>query len=141
MRIVRKLLVLAGLSMLVGVLPGAAQGKKSVILNAPFSFVVEQQTLPAGSYRIIVEHGWLQIRSVDRKAAAIVLTLPVSGKAPEGTGQVVFNRYGNRYFLSQVWVPDMPLGRQTLESREERETAKQEKLQAVILKLDGQPGK
>jgi len=138
-KIVKSLAVLS-LVLTLGGLPAAAQGKKSLIVNAPFSFTVEQQRMPAGTYQILVEHGWLQIRSADSKNAAMVLTLPVSGKAPEGVGQVVFNRYGNRYFLSQVWLPELPNGRQTLESRDEKKLAKQEKLEAVMIKLDGRAG-
>jgi hypothetical protein len=136
-----KFLGLLGLILTLGALGTTAQGKKSLILNTPFSFMVEQQKMPAGTYQILVEHGWLQIRSADRKTAVLALTLPVSGKAPEGIGQVVFNRYGNRYFLSQVWVPAMETGRQTLESREEKELEKQEKLEAVLIKLDSQTGR
>lgn len=95
----------------------AAQGKKSVILKAPFSFMVEQQKMPAGAYQILVE---LEIRATDGSKTAIVLTLPVSGKTPEGASQVVFNHCGDRYFLAQVWLPEMETRRQTLESREER---------------------
>lgn len=141
MKVAWKSLAILGLAMMFGALPGTAQGKKSLILNAPFSFTVEQQKMPAGTYQILVEHGWLQIRSADRQTAAVVLTLPVSGKTPEGTGRVVFNRYGNRYFLSQVWLPDMQAGRQTLESRDEKEMEKQEKLEAVVLKLEKPAGR
>ena len=136
-----KFLAVASLFLALGALPVAAQGKKSLILNAPFNFTVEQQKMPAGTYRILVEHGWLQIRNEDSNKAAMVLTLPVSGKSPEGIGQVVFNRYGSRYFLSQVWLPEMEAGRQTLESREEKGLEKREKLEAVVIKLDSQAGR
>lgn len=130
-----------GLLLTLGALSGAAQGKKSVVLRAPFSFKVEHQLMPAGTYRILVEHGWLQIRSADGKTGAMVLTLPVSGKRVEGSGQVVFNRYGDHYFLVQVWLPEMELGRQTLESNEEKEAAKQGKMIAVLMKLENQAGR
>ncbi|HTT32748.1 MAG TPA: hypothetical protein VMH48_04025 [Methylomirabilota bacterium] len=134
------ILAMLGLTLTVGALPGAAQAKRSLILKAPFSFMVEQQKMPAGSYQILVEHGWLQIRSEDSKNAAVVLTLPVAGKTPESVGQVVFNHYGDQYFLSQVWLPDMQAGRQTLESRQEKELEKMEKLEAVVIKLSGKAG-
>jgi hypothetical protein len=130
-----------GLLLTFGALTGAAQGKKSVILKAPFSFRVEHEVMPAGTYRILVEHGWLQIRSEDGKKGAMVLTLPVSGKTVEGSGQVVFNRYGDRYFLGQVWLPELELGRQTLESTEEKEAAKEGKLISVQVKLENQAGR
>jgi hypothetical protein len=139
----RQLLRFAGLLGLIltfGALPGAAQGKKSLLLKTPFGFKVEHQLMPAGTYRILVEHGWLQIRSTDRRVAAMVLTLPVSGKTREGAGEVVFNRYGERYFLGQVWLPEMEFGRQTLESSEEKEAAKREKMVAVRVKLGSSAG-
>jgi len=135
-----KFLAWMGLMLTLAALPAAAQGKRLLILKAPFSFTVEQKKMPAGSYQILVEHGWLQIRSDDNKTAAVVLTLPVSGKAPEGVGHVVFNHYGDRYFLSQVWRPGMGAGRQTLESLEEKELGKQEKLEAVVIKLSDKAG-
>jgi hypothetical protein len=136
-----KFLGLLGLVLALAARPAEAQGKQSLILNAPFSFMVEQQSMPAGTYRIVVEHGWLQIRSVDRKTAAAVLTLPVSGKTPEGVGQVVFNHYRDRYFLSQVWLPEMEAGRQTLESHEEKELSKQARPEVVMIRLDNQTGR
>lgn len=136
-----KFLGLMGLALALAALPAAAQGKRTLILKAPFCFTVEQQKMPAGMYQILVEHGWLQIRSADSKNVAVVLTLPVSGKTPEGVGQVVFNHYGDRYFLSQVWLPGMVAGRQTLESREEKELEKQKKLEAVAINLDDRAGR
>jgi hypothetical protein len=141
MRKTVKFLALLAMALTLGALPGAAQGKRSLILKAPFSFTVERQKMPAGTYRILVEHGWLQIRSADGRTGAMVLTLPVSGKTVEGSGQVVFSRYGERYFLGQVWLPELELGRQTLQSREEQELEKREKMEAVIVKLDGQAGR
>lgn len=134
-------MALLGLVLTFGALPSTAQGKKTLILNAPFSFTVEQRRMPAGTYRILVEHGWLQVRSADGKSAVMVLTLPVAGKPVEGSGQVVFNRYGDRYFLAQVWLPELENGRQTLESREEKEQEKRAKLEAVAVKLNGQTGR
>jgi hypothetical protein len=134
-------MALLGLMLTFGAFRGVAHGKKAVIFNAPFSFTVEQQRMPAGMYRILVEHGWLQIRSADGKTAAMVLTLPVAGKTVEGSGQVVFNRYGVRYFLAQVWLPELENGRQTLESREEKEMEKRAKLKAVVVQLSAQTGR
>jgi len=136
-----KFLGLLGLVLAAGVRPAAAQGKQSLILNAPFSFMVEQQKMPAGTYRIVVEHGWLQIRGRSRQTVVAVLTLPVSGKTLEGAGQVVFDRYADRYFLSQVWLPGIETGWQALESREERELKERQKLEAVVVKLQNQPGR
>jgi hypothetical protein len=136
-----RFLGLLSLILTFGALSAAAQGKKMAILEAPFSFRVEQQTMPAGTYQIQVEHGWLKIQSRDGAKAALILTVPVSGKTPEGVGQIVFNRYGDHYFLDQVWLPDLTYGRQTLQTHEEKELQKQEKLEAVVVKLESQSGR
>lgn len=133
-----KVLGLLGLTLIFAALPALAQGKKSLIVNVPFSFSVEKQAMPAGTYWIFVEDGWLKIQSRNSKTAAVALTHALSGKPLEGFGHVVFNRYGDRYFLCQVWVPGMERGRQTLQSPEEKTLAKQEAFQAVVIKGNGE---
>ena len=38
-----------------------------------------------------------------------------------GPGAIVFNRYGDRYFLSQIWKPHNATGKQAVKSAAERE--------------------
>lgn len=113
----------------------AAQGKKMLILKAPFAFTVENQKLPAGTYKITVRDTWLLIQTAEGKGVAGVLTLAVSGKMAEGDGRVVFHRYHDSYYLSEVWLPSVESGRQALESREERQFRKLEAPQAVVVQL------
>jgi hypothetical protein len=40
----------------------------------------------------------------------------------------VFNRYGDQYFLSQVWIAGSDTGRDLFQSRNERSLAKESKL-------------
>jgi hypothetical protein len=131
-----------GLLVALGVQSAAAQSaKRWLILKAPFSFTVERQQLPAGEYRVQLHDGYLRIQSVDGKTGANVITIPVAGKSPEGHGQVVFHRYGEKYFLAQVWTPSHETGRQTLESRDEVELAKQQKMLAQVLPLGSESGR
>ena len=74
--------------------------------NIPFQFSVGWATLPAGEYGVTCldpEHGLLQIRSSDGKAASTMLMVQVDGHA-QNHGRLVFHRYGARYFLAQVWT-------------------------------------
>jgi len=112
--------------------------KRRLILTTPFSFAVETRELPAGTYWITVNDGWLQMQTADGKAVMSVLTLPVSGKSNEGNARAVFHRYHHRHFLSQVWLTASDRGRQTLESREERSSRKFETPQAVVVQLSEQ---
>ncbi|HSE98746.1 MAG TPA: hypothetical protein VLD57_10830, partial [Blastocatellia bacterium] len=53
----------------------------------------------------------LLIQSADKSRAAMILTNSVSGKSMQKTGKLVFHRYGDKYFLSQVWSPGLQVGR------------------------------
>jgi hypothetical protein len=116
----------------------AQTGKRRLVLTAPFHFAVENRELPAGTYWITLNDGWLQMQTADGQAVLSVLTLPVSGKSSEGSARVVFHRYHHRYFLSQVWLAASDRGRRTFVSRDERQSRKLEAPQAVVVQLSVQ---
>jgi hypothetical protein len=130
-----------GVAVVVAAQGAAAQAKRWLVLKAPFAFTVERQQLPAGEYRVQLQDGWLRVQSTDGKTSVNVLTMPVSGKTPEGHGEVVFHQYGERYFLAQVWTPSHETGRETIESRDEVELAKREKVQARVVPLGNEAGR
>jgi hypothetical protein len=47
----------------------------------------------------------LTLQSSDAKAVAMVLTIPIGPGNGSSNGKLVFNRYGEQYFLSQIWAP------------------------------------
>jgi hypothetical protein len=116
----------------------AAQTKRLLVLKTPFDFTVENRTVPAGTYCITLHDTWLQIQTADGKAVTSLLTLPVSSKTTEGAARVVFHRYHNRYFLSELWLASTQKGRQTLDSREEQRSRKLTSPQAVVVQLTEQ---
>src|SRR5262245_40772780 len=82
-------------------LPGIA-----IRASIPFDFIVRGKTMPAGHYeitRINDEPIGLLIRSVNHKRdKAMFETEPVyMGKMP-GKNVLVFNRYGDTYYLKEV---------------------------------------
>jgi len=133
--------VVLGLTVVAAAQGAAAQAKRWLVLKAPFAFTVESQQLPAGEYRVQLQDGWLRVQSTDGKISVNVLTMPVSGKTPEGHGEVVFHQYGEKYFLAQVWTPSHETGRETIESRDEVELAKREKVQARVVPLGNEAGR
>jgi hypothetical protein len=50
-----------------------------------------------------------------------VITHGAQAKEPQSESKLVFNRYGNRYFLSQVWTAGSIRGRQLPISPREKE--------------------
>ena len=89
-----------------GVLAINAHAQTKVIASIPFAFNVGKATLPAGRYTITVlnptsDRKILQIRSLDRRSSAMVLTNGVIRNASENA-KLVFERYGDRYVFSQA---------------------------------------
>jgi hypothetical protein len=73
--------------------------------NIPFSFVVRGQTMPAGRYSISQTNPpTVAIRQADTNATVLVLASTAEPAAEKGSRELVFHRYGNRYFLARAWV-------------------------------------
>ena len=98
-------------------------------VNIPFSFQVGDKTLPAGEYRVqsmSAGSGDVQlIREKDGDALTVVLTMVVDPKDAKSEPQLIFNHYGNSYFLSQIWT-GAGQGRELFKSKREKETARGE---------------
>ena len=73
-------------------------------VNVPFDFVAGGAHLPAGRYTVyhVSTKSMILIESVTGNGAAFMqVTVATSGPG-EHPNTLVFNQYGNRYFLSQV---------------------------------------
>ena len=89
-----------------GVLAINAQAQTKVVAHIPFAFNVGKTMLPAGRYTITVlnpssDRKILQIRSLDGRSSAVVLTNGIIGKASENA-KLVFEHYGDRYVFAQA---------------------------------------
>jgi hypothetical protein len=63
--------------------------------------------MPAGTYSITrtgITSDALAIRGLSCKAALLVGTMRRSSAKTNDRSKLVFHRYGDRYFLSQIWV-------------------------------------
>ena len=90
----------------------------------PFDFSVGGTKMTAGAYTVrSVVPGTVQLSRDDSKSSAIVITFGVQAQKPPQGASLVFNRYGNAYFLSQVWGAGNSLGKQLQQSKPERESA------------------
>jgi hypothetical protein len=102
-----------------------ARAQESLVVNIPFAFVAGNATLPAGEYRVQKrDRNWvLLIHCSDPSESAFVITNTAEAKELQSESKLVFNRYGKRYFLSQVWTAGSVRGRQLLKSPGEKEMA------------------
>ena len=100
------------------------QGRTHLIANIPFEFSVGDKALPAGEYQVLAvntdsSNVVLKIQSRDGKTGAMVRMMTVTGKAQD-SAKLIFDRYGNQYFLAQAWVDGENSGLQAQKSPVER---------------------
>jgi hypothetical protein len=110
-----------------------AQAQEPLAVNIPFDFVAGNTQLPAGEYTVKVSaptHTLILISRKDSTASAFINTNAAVASEPQSESKLVFNRYGNRYFLSQVWEQGNSQGRQLLKSAREKEMSQIAKLDA-----------
>ena len=106
--------------------PALAQTTNAVRVNVPFKFVVANQTLPEGQYLFSSTKDNVFIQDSHGRTFAMVLTDAVTGRTVPKAGQIVFQCYEQRCFLSEVWNPTEYAGRQLPKSRREKELARKE---------------
>ena len=124
--------VLKGVTMLVSIVAlafvtalvsNAQTRTRQVRANVPFDFVVGDKTLAAGNYTVATASSnsteAVSIRSSDGRQNAIRLTNAVIENARTRPARLVFNRYGNTYFLTQVWAAGSSEGRELRKSKAE----------------------
>ena len=98
------------------------QAANRVVADVPFEFSVGYKTMPKGEYRIQIVNSAndaLLIQSADGKTSALRLSEATSRIKNKTQARLVFHRYGERYFLAEVWS-GTETGRQLLKSQEER---------------------
>jgi len=123
----KRLFVIAALLMFASIAATqVVRANEPMLVNIPFAFVAGNATLPAGEYRVEKLDGnsaVVLIRSSDANAAAVVLSNAAQAKETPTQSKLIFKRYDNRYFLSQVWTAGSIRGRELMKSRAEKEIA------------------
>ena len=74
--------------------------------DVPFAFVAGGMNLPAGQYDVfhIMSPDWIMLKNVNAHSTAVLLVHVASSPMGQSQPKLVFNRYGAKYFLSQVWT-------------------------------------
>lgn len=100
----------------------AQSSAKIVVASVPFEFSVGYKAMPAGEYslRTLATAGdGLLIQSTDGKISALRLTDATERIRDKSHARLVFHRYGERYFLAEVWTGADNTGHQLRKSQEE----------------------
>jgi len=104
---------------------------RSVVANIPFDFTIGKKLLPAGKYSVSQvfqsSDRALSIRNENGKGNAMFLVNSAySVKAASADkSKLVFRRYGERYYLAQIWRAGDAIGHQVPISHSERVTVRQ----------------
>lgn len=100
-----------------------AQSGERVVANVPFDFMVRNQHFAAGSYTMIPDSGGAIVLIRGEEDSLFVLSISTESRKISPRARLIFNRYGDQYFLSEVW-PAGRSGRQLLPSKAELEIAR-----------------
>jgi hypothetical protein len=108
--------------------PATADSFGSIIVDVPFDFTAGHSIFPAGKYTIRSAgsntNGVIQIASEDGKASGVLLTGSAQSVQSKNETVVIFHRYGDQYFLFQVWAVGDTFGLEIPKSSLEKQAAR-----------------
>jgi hypothetical protein len=94
----------------------------------PFDFMVGKKRLPKGEYVIesLGDSGALTIRDA-RKGRAVTFNTIKSKPTDSSKSKLVFNRYGDQYFLARIWDTSSATILKLNKSKTEKRVARESK--------------
>lgn len=122
------LMLIVVLSLVTAVVSANGQSSRRQVATIPFEFVAGDKELSAGSYdvsRMTLGGETVCIRGTENAQSAIRLSSPIIQLEPADKGKLVFHRYGNTYFLAEVWSAGSATGRRLVKSSAEKAMAKE----------------
>ena len=95
----------------------------NVVVDVPFAFTLGNQSVPAGHYELqsIRGEGILALRRGNQHMTLVSTNSIQSAAASRG--RLIFQRYGDRYFLRQIWMSGSHSGREVPTTKLEKELA------------------
>jgi hypothetical protein len=117
------LMLIVALALATAVASANAQSANRVVTDIPFEFSIDYKTMPAGEYivqTVATAGDALLIQSADGKTSALRPSEATERMKNKPTARLVFHRYGQHYFLAEVWNGTDSPGRQLMKSLSER---------------------
>lgn len=103
--------------------------------HIPFAFVAGGVQLPAGEYRVY-HPGNPHIVVIEKKdcsARAMTYVRPSVIHASENSTKLLFNRYGDQYFLAEIWTERDEQKHQCFKCRMEQNLIAQARTPATVI--------
>ena len=99
-------------------------------VNIPFAFQAGTKAMPAGIYQIDLEsRNLIVLHGPSQTVAYLVTNDTIKRDAPDH-GNLLFARYGDTYFLRQIWTTGNPVGLECPKSHLEKEALQAQNKQA-----------
>jgi len=125
-QVLRIAVVVTGLLMVSSALAQSKPG--DVLVNVPFSFIVNNHQMPAGRYVVTpATYGVLRIFDTENSRNQLFMGVHSVQSSKTQTPKLVFHRYGDSYFLSEVWNGQSNIGKQLPPSKAEKEIASEKR--------------
>jgi hypothetical protein len=103
----------------------SAFGQQKLQVAIPFEFHFADKVVSAGNYEVSMgSNGGGHLLSLECFACGAhvySMTFPIGGGNAPAEARLVFNKYGDAYFLSEVWAPGISIGGGLSRSKTERE--------------------
>jgi hypothetical protein len=98
------------------------QAQSLVQADVPFAFSLQGKAMPAGNYEIIaLSDQAIEVRNLDTQRAQLLLKPMTVQSSKDENPKLVFHKYGDQYFLSQIWNGGSHYGIAFAESNREKE--------------------
>ena len=129
---------LIGMMFLLTVVSAQAQTTGRFRAHIPFDFTVGQETFQAGDYVISLvmpasDQTTLRLWNKTTGETRVVQTMPKNVSGDLEAAKLMFNRYGDQYFLRQMLTPDY--GVQFFKSKTEKHLADNRQPQEQLVAL------
>ena len=120
----------------------AAQAQTThLTISVPFEFTAGNVQLPAGEYEVTAVGPWggptLSVHNVNSNAGTLVLSTSCRSHKPTADAKLVFQRYGQQYFLAEVWNRNSSLGNQIRVNSRQTQLARNQSRDEVVLIASG----
>ena len=99
----------------------ATAQSRSMTAIIPFAFQEGSHTFPAGEYQIRFDSNILSVQSTNGEDVGIHMTMAELRTRTTESGKLIFNKYGDQYFLSDVWLAGSHSGHKLVASRLEKQ--------------------
>jgi hypothetical protein len=96
---------------------------KTVTAKVPFSFYMGRSAMPQGAYKVDELSHSAVVRIWSAGGTGSITTHEIEGKKRIEPARLVFHRYGESYFLAEIWTGDTSIGRALAASPREKELA------------------